>query len=152
MKNQKNIPAIFIILLILLSIVLSISGCAGNAQEHLQKGNSYLEQQQWQEAINEYNSAIKIDPNLAEAYCNRASAYGSLGKLTLAKADLDKAIELNPKMAKAYDNRGKIYLVSSKYEEAITDFSTAIDFDPTLARPIAIEAGLISTWSTLSQP
>ena len=67
-------------------------------------------------AIQDYNKAIELDPDLAMAYNNRGKAKISLGDNRGAIQDLNKMIELNPYDAKAYNNRGTCkYILSDKY-------------------------------------
>jgi tetratricopeptide (TPR) repeat protein len=48
-------------------------------------------------AIEDYDQAIRIDPNLAEAYYNRGKSYAELGLYQLANGDFEQAVRLNPK-------------------------------------------------------
>ena len=54
-------------------------------------------------AIENYNKAIELDPNDADAYNNRGLAYYYLEEYERAIEDYNKAIELNPNYA--YNNR-----------------------------------------------
>ena len=45
------------------------------AKEHFDKGNSLQDSRNWDEAILEYNEAIKLDPYFASAYYNRGIVY-----------------------------------------------------------------------------
>ena len=47
-------------------------------------------------AIKDFNRAIELNPNHADAYNGRGIAYRQIGKLTRAIADFDRSIELNP--------------------------------------------------------
>ena len=57
----------------------------------------------------DYTEAIRIDPNCADAYCNRGRAYLTKGDLGNAIADCTEAIRLDPKNAVAYLFRGAAY-------------------------------------------
>jgi tetratricopeptide (TPR) repeat protein len=57
-------------------------------------------------AIADHTQAIKLDPNLSEAFYNRGNAYGDKGENDRAITDYDTAIRLNPKFAGAFNNRG----------------------------------------------
>ena len=56
------------------------------------------------QAIPDYNKAIEINPNFAEAYCSRGDAYDKQNNLTQAIADYTKALEINPNFVKASNN------------------------------------------------
>ena len=57
-------------------------------------------------AIADYDIAIRLNPDDADAYYNRGVAKGKLGQHFAAIADYDIAIRLNPDYADAYNNRG----------------------------------------------
>jgi Tfp pilus assembly protein PilF len=66
--------------LVLVSFLLLIAhGCKGDPQAkkaaHLQKGEAYVAQEKYTEAIIEFRNAIKLDPKDAQAYYKLAQAY-----------------------------------------------------------------------------
>ncbi|MFN7247200.1 MAG: trypsin-like peptidase domain-containing protein, partial [Microcystis sp.] len=69
-------------------------------------GVIYSNQQKYELALSDYNKAIDINPNYAEAYYNRGILYKNLQKYDLALSDYSKAIDINPNDALAYNNRG----------------------------------------------
>ncbi len=71
------------------------------AKDHWKKGNSLFEASKFQEAIVEYNDALKIDPNYADAYFNRALTQRILHNYDDAKKDLETVMKLQPKSADA---------------------------------------------------
>jgi tetratricopeptide (TPR) repeat protein len=79
-----------------------------------------------QKAIEYLNEAIKLKPDLAEAYNNRGNAYGDLGQRQQAITDYNEAIRLKPDLAEAYNNRGKAYGDLGQHQQAITDYNEAI--------------------------
>ncbi|MFQ5996345.1 MAG: tetratricopeptide repeat protein [Dehalococcoidales bacterium] len=58
------------------------------------RGNRYLEMHQVRRAIEEYDEAIRLDPEYAVAYGNRAFAYKRQGNKAKAIADFEKFITL----------------------------------------------------------
>ena len=72
----------------------------GEAAKCLERGNSYYQSQQYNKAISEYDKAIELNPQSAEAYFNRAVPHVKVGKLQEAVNDLSKAIVLNPSLRK----------------------------------------------------
>jgi len=62
-----------------------------------------------QSALVDFERAIALDPQSAEAYCNRAILkYYQLNDSQGALADYDRAIALAPQFAEAYYNRGNL--------------------------------------------
>ena len=71
------------------------------AKEHWKKGNSFFEESKFDEAIGEYNEALKIDEKYADAYFNRALTERVMNNFDGAKRDLEVVISLQPKSADA---------------------------------------------------
>lgn len=81
-----------------------------------------------------YSKAIELDPDFAEAYNNRGSAYKKKGEQGKAIRDYNKAIELKPNFAVAYYNRGTVYGEKGEQDRAIRDFNKAIELNPDYAK------------------
>jgi Flp pilus assembly protein TadD len=87
-----------------------------------------------QGAIIAYNEAIRLNPNLAEAYNNRGIVRKDLGDKQGAIDDYTLAIKFNPNLAKAYYNRGIVRNDLGDKPGAIDDFNLAIKFNPNYAQ------------------
>ncbi len=106
---------------------------APRAAWYVNRGSLYYNQQKYELALSDWNKAIDINPNFADAYYNRGLLYSDQQKYELALADYNKAINLNPNFADAYNNRGNLYKNLQKYELALSDYSKAIDINPNFA-------------------
>ena len=128
MKKVMNHKGKFIVLAacIVLTTILLV-GCVSPAQEHLNKGNAYCDQGEFDEAIQEFTKAIELDPEYALAYNNRGVAYDEKGEYDKAIADCNKAIELNPELDEPYFGRGLGYMELGQKEKAISDFEKSIE-------------------------
>jgi lipoprotein NlpI len=94
------------------------------------RGNAYDDKKQYDRAIQDYDQAIKLNPNYALAFLNRGNAYQNKDQYDRAIQDYDQAIKLNPNYALAFYNRGLAYDDKKQYDRAIQDYDQAIqDFD-----------------------
>ena len=80
-----------------------------------------------------YDQAIRLRPDLAEAYNNRGNAKSGLQQYKDAIADYDKALRLKADYAEAYYNRGHAKIDLRQYKDAIADYDEAIRLKPDFA-------------------
>ena len=87
-----------VILLVPFLLTLLWTACwgAASAEEHNRAGIEHFEETRLQEALDEYNEAILLDPSFAAAYFNRGQTYFTLSQAQRALSDYDKAISLSP--------------------------------------------------------
>ena len=74
-------------------------------------------------------TALKIDPNNADAYFQLGTLYGRNNLLDKALAHLKNAVDLSPKSARYHWGLGIAFALRGEQEEALTEFlqSTVID-------------------------
>ncbi len=97
------------------------------------RGNAYKIIGNYERAILDYDNAITIYPQYADAYNNRGNAYTKLRNYEQAVNDYNTAIRFAPQYADAYNNRGFAYRRLGNYFQAIDDFSVVIDLNPEYA-------------------
>ncbi|NJL81800.1 MAG: tetratricopeptide repeat protein, partial [Chloroflexaceae bacterium] len=73
---------------------------------YLDRGLSYLMQEEIEAAIADFTQAIAWQKNSDRAYYNRACAYSRGGGLREAIADFTQALAINPNLSEAYASRG----------------------------------------------
>ena len=95
------------------------------ALEHFAIGVELRDQENFQEAIAEYDQAIQLYPK-SEAYNHRGNAYFDLGRLDRAVEDYDAAIASDGHYFRAYNNRGVVYARLGQLDRAIDDYTQAI--------------------------
>jgi tetratricopeptide (TPR) repeat protein len=88
-------------------------------------GNTYHGLGNYQQALEDFDRAIELDPTFAEAYWGRGKTYRELGNNPQAIKDFDRAIELEPKFSETYWDRGKIYNELGNHQQAIEDWKMA---------------------------
>ncbi|MDP6651616.1 MAG: tetratricopeptide repeat protein, partial [Gammaproteobacteria bacterium] len=81
-------------------------------------------------AITNFNHAIGIDPNHAEAYSNLGILLKQKGDLGAAIESYTRAIEIKPDYAEAHSNLGNALLDKGNPTAAISSYNWAISFKP----------------------
>ena len=79
----------------------------------------------YDEAIEDMNKAIKLYPDFAEGYYNRANLMAISGQLPEAYDDYSRAIELEPSLGEAYYNRGLVQIFMKDTRKGCMDLSKA---------------------------
>ncbi|BBM83765.1 protein kinase domain-containing protein [Candidatus Uabimicrobium amorphum] len=97
---------------------------------HCVRGNEFFHQRDIEAAIDCYNKALEIDPELAVAYHNRGKAHHHCNEMMDAIVDYSEAIHCNPCLAKAYKNRAVAFLQTKNYQTAISDFRKYLELKP----------------------
>ena len=75
--------------------------------------------------MEDYDRAIKLRPDYAEAYNNRGVALKEMGNLHEAIESFNHAIALNSHYAQAYYGRGLALRAGGDIARALEDFKTA---------------------------
>ncbi len=93
-------------------------------------GNSYLGQQNYEKAIEQYKKAIAINPSFAGAYNSLGYAYRPLEKYDDAEAAFKKYIELIPNDPNPYDSYAELLMKTGRFDESIAQYKKALSVDP----------------------
>ncbi|MDG2344131.1 MAG: tetratricopeptide repeat protein, partial [Flavobacteriales bacterium] len=80
-------------------------------------------------AIEDFNYAIKLNPNDILAYNERSLLYIKTEQYDKAEKDFEKAIKLNPEDRTAYYHRAKMYIKQSNFDAAEKDYLKTIEMD-----------------------
>jgi Tfp pilus assembly protein PilF len=83
-------------------------------------------------AIAQYQRALEVDPNLADAHSELATAFFTKGDSQKAEAHYLEAARLDPKRADVHSNLGSLLLREGKTSQAIIQYEEALRIDPTL--------------------
>jgi tetratricopeptide (TPR) repeat protein len=121
-------------LILAVLLVFSIVSCSEQpAKTHFEKGKQLFNQSNYDEAIKEFDEAIRLKPDMAEAYAFRARSYNRKDDYDRGLADANKAIQLNPKLAVGYYARGNNYRDMNDKDSAIANYTEAVKLDPKFA-------------------
>ena len=87
--------------------------------------NSGTRQYNYDDAMEDINKAIKLYPDYAYSYYNRANLHAISNRLPEAYEDYSRAIELNPQFGEAYFNRGLVQIFMKDTRKGCLDLSKA---------------------------
>ncbi|MDE0635730.1 MAG: tetratricopeptide repeat protein [Candidatus Poribacteria bacterium] len=104
-----------------------------SAETYFRWGNAKYKTGDYEGAISDYTTAIRLKSDYIVAYNNRGMAKGLLKRYSDAIEDFDTVIGLQPDYAEAYVARGLMKDQSGQHFAAITDYDTAIRLQPNLA-------------------
>ena len=100
------------------------------SKEWKDKGNAFVKEKKYQDALDCYTKAIDIDPNDPVLYSNRSAMESNLGKFDKALEDAEKAISLKQDYVKAYLRKGTALNGLNKIDEAKASFEAGLKIDP----------------------
>ncbi|TAM80222.1 MAG: tetratricopeptide repeat protein [Acidobacteria bacterium] len=93
-------------------------------------GICYQQKMDYGRARKAYNSAIRLDKNLAQAWNNLGTTYYLDQRAKKSIKYYRRAIKLDPQVASFHLNVGTAYFARKKYQEASNEYRTAIQLDP----------------------
>lgn len=120
----------FIILIFLFSQGTGILAQPEGAQEFFHKGNLFLQQARYREAITMFEKSVTLNPNFADAYSNMATAYFNLGENATATKLMQKALQISTKDSTAYNYYENYYYNPETIEETFAKLQEAIKINP----------------------
>jgi tetratricopeptide (TPR) repeat protein len=88
----------------------------------LKTGRQHFLRKDYDAALQEYNRATQVAPDLAEGYWGRGCVHQAKSDSALALADFQKAIEIDPQFARAYLERARIRAELGDFDGALADF------------------------------
>jgi tetratricopeptide (TPR) repeat protein len=94
------------------------------------RGLAYRYEGRHDEAIADFDRALRIDPSEVNSYIERGAAYLIMGRTSDAVADFSRAIEIDSDDYVARVNRAVAFASAGDYERAESDFDRAIKLRP----------------------
>jgi tetratricopeptide (TPR) repeat protein len=121
----------FLPLLIFVFFFSAAHAQVSKAKQHYNSGIKLRNNNQFPEALAEFNKAAELNKNFDSAYVEIGNIYSKSGKMDLAMSNYNKALAINPKYADAFVGMAKIYRDAIKqYDSAIYYFNAAAKLDP----------------------
>jgi tetratricopeptide (TPR) repeat protein len=100
---------------------------------HKDLGNILFCQGKYECAVSNYQQALALNPDFAEAYNNLGAALTALERYEEAISNCRRAIQLRPDSPRAYNNLGNAHKGLGQLGEAVAAYQEALRFDPDLA-------------------
>ena len=114
-----------------------------------EEANRHIAQQQFDEAVEVCQQALKVEPRFLPTYSTMGLAKQLQGKLDEAKFWYTKALHLKPDWVEVHANLGTVYVQQKQWQDALQAYQTALQFKPNQAR---IYQSLYTVWINLNQP
>ncbi|MCX6119994.1 MAG: tetratricopeptide repeat protein [Ignavibacteriales bacterium] len=129
----------------LMLVVVIASGCSRSSDDFLQAGRTDAKNLKYDQAIKNFNRAIELDSNNAQAYLERAFMACEIKNPVLLETDLSKYIELTKKpLAIAYTGRALSHMLAqTNTGESLADCDKAIAIDPSNIQGYAFKKQLL---------
>jgi cytochrome c-type biogenesis protein CcmH/NrfG len=97
------------------------------------QGVAYDNLQKYEDAIEAYRQALRLQPEYADAWYNLGITYGNLKKYGLATLAYEEAVRIEPERASAWFNLGVAYYFQDKREKVREIYQTLRKLDLAMA-------------------
>lgn len=88
------------------------------AEAFCNRSCAFLENAEYDRALEDCDRAIRLKPGLAQTLCNRGTVYVETGNLERAVQEYERAISLEPDFALAFSNLGFALFLDGKFDLA----------------------------------
>ena len=102
------------------------STLTNQARAHTELGAAYLRESKFEIALEEFNIAIRNDPEYALAYNGVGLVYSALGENAKAETAFLKALQLKPNSSESHNNYANFLCKTGRYDESIKHFLDAV--------------------------
>jgi len=111
---------------------------------YFNRANAHSDLNDFDQAIQDYDEAIRLDPLGADLYLNRGLAYANKANYRQAVLDFDEAIHFYPNFALAYQNRCIARTLLGRLNEALEDCNESLRLQPD--NPRVLDSRAMTHW------
>lgn len=94
-------------------------------REHISKGVDFRRREHYGNAMAEFEQALTIDAERADAWFHRGMTWGLMGEHRRAIDDFGRSLAIAPGNAQAYNGRGYAHYCMEEYRQAVEDLERA---------------------------
>jgi tetratricopeptide (TPR) repeat protein len=129
-KELRNVGLFFLLLfpfLILTNSNVYHLSPGDFSQAYFSLGNVDLKAGKLDQALQEYDVALKRNPNLPRAHLNKGIVFLRKNEYDQAEEEFHRELEINPNDDKAYNNLSAVYRLRGLYDQAIEAARKAVE-------------------------
>ncbi|GAP91203.1 putative mitochondrial outer membrane 72k protein [Rosellinia necatrix] len=82
-----------------------------------------------EQALEDLNTSIELDPAMTQSYVKRASMHLEMGNREMATEDIESAINQNADDPDIYYHRAQLHFIHGEWQNAAKDYQKSIDLD-----------------------
>jgi tetratricopeptide (TPR) repeat protein len=104
---------------------------------YVARSNYRARRLQWNDALDDMNKAVALNPETPQNYNFRSYIYLMKGDLGQARADYEKGLKLNPALPSPFVRRAYAYCQARHFDVALADYDKAIEWKADYAEAYA---------------
>ncbi len=122
--------AVMRLLLMAMLLIMATTSCSDRAVDYYNRGNAENANGDLDGAERDYQRALQLKPDYAEAHCNFGTLLLQMRRVDQAMMEFQKALQLKPDYAEADNHLGLALLQRGKVDEAIACYQKALAINP----------------------
>jgi putative PEP-CTERM system TPR-repeat lipoprotein len=111
---------------------------------HIYRGQAHFQLNQFNDALKEYELAVRLNPQLASALLGKANTLLRLSNVKEAKLAVEKALQLEPKNADAWYMEASIEHAQGNLQQAVKNYDKSLEINPNHLEARLARAGLLT--------
>tara|TARA_B100001057_G_scaffold428447_1_gene453931 strand:- start:1298 stop:1846 length:549 start_codon:yes stop_codon:yes gene_type:complete len=101
----------------------------------LSQGSDFVDNFDYNKAVDIFTEVINLDPTWAEAWNKRATVLYLMGEFQKSQKDIDKVLQLEKRHFGALAGQGLVNIQLENYEKAIKSYEKAKEIYPSMKSP-----------------
>lgn len=94
------------------------------------RASSYRDLGRFDDAIRQYDLAVRLQPQNPDLFFLRGVAFDLAGQPEAAMRDIDHAIQLEPNVAQFFTYRAEMHQEAGRFDEVVQDYDRAAQLEP----------------------